>query len=105
EGGPAPEVVISYNGEVYNFADLRAELEELGYRFRSRSDTEVVLQGWRVWGERLPERLNGMFALAIWDRAAGTLFLARDRYGEKPLFYRRLEGGGLAFASEVRALR
>ena len=104
EGGPVPEVAITYNGEVYNFADLRAELEELGYRFASRSDTEVVLQGWRAWGERLPERLNGMFALAVWDQAAGTLFLARDRYGEKPLFYRRLEGGGLAFASEVRSL-
>lgn len=97
-------VWITYNGEVYNHVDLREELEELGYRFQSRSDTEVVLQGWRAWGERLPERLNGMFGLAVWDDAASTLFLARDRYGEKPLFWRRLAGGGLAFASEARAL-
>lgn len=100
----AAEVAITYNGEVYNHVDLRAELEELGYRFQSRADTEVVLQGWRAWGERLPERLNGMFGVAVWDAAAGTLFLARDRYGEKPLFWRRLAGGGIAFASEVRAL-
>jgi asparagine synthase (glutamine-hydrolysing) len=100
----AADVAITYNGEVYNHVDLREELLELGYRFQSRSDTEVVLQGWRAWGERLPERLNGMFGLAVWDDAAGTLFLARDRYGEKPLFWRRLAGGGLAFASEVRAL-
>jgi asparagine synthase (glutamine-hydrolysing) len=100
----AARVAITYNGEVYNHADLRAELEELGYRFGSRSDTEVVLQGWRAWGERLPERLNGMFAIAVWDADRETLLLARDRYGEKPLFWRRLERGGIAFASEARAL-
>lgn len=104
DGDAPPAVAITYNGEVYNHVDLRAELEELGYRFRSRSDTEVVLQGWRAWGERLPERLNGMFGLAVWDEAAGTLFLGRDRYGEKPVYWRRLAGGGLAFASEPRAL-
>lgn len=104
EGAAPAEVAITYNGEVYNHGDLREELEELGYRFQSRSDTEVVLQGWRAWGEKLPERLNGMFGVAVWDAAARTLFLARDRYGEKPLFWRRLDDGGIAFASEVRAL-
>ena len=98
------DVAITYNGEVYNMAPLRRELEAAGHRFRSRSDTEVVLQGWRAWGPDLPRRLNGMWAFGIWDDAAGTLFLSRDYYGEKPLFYAPLPGGGLAFASELRAL-
>ena len=98
------DVAITYNGEVYNMLPLRRELEEQGYRFRSRSDTEVVLQGWRAWGEALPERLNGMWAFGVWDEAQGSLFLSRDRYGEKPLFYAPLPEGGLAFASELRAL-
>ena len=102
--GPPPDVAITYNGEVYDHAALRAELEGLGHRFRSRSDTEVVLQGYRAWGSRLPERLNGMFAFGVFDAAAGTLLLARDRYGEKPLFWRTLDDGGIAFASELRAL-
>jgi asparagine synthase (glutamine-hydrolysing) len=99
------EVAITYNGEVYNHVELRRELENHGYRFQSRSDTEVALQGWRAWGEALPQRLNGMFALGIWDAARQTLFLARDRFGQKPLFYAPLPDGGLAFASELRALR
>lgn len=103
-GGAAPEVAITYNGEVYDHAALRAELEALGHRFRSRSDTEVVLQGFRAWGARLPTRLNGMFAFGVYDAATRTLLLARDRYGEKPLFWRPLADGGVAFASEVRAL-
>lgn len=99
------EVAITYNGEVYNHDALRGELEQRGYRFRSRSDTEVVLQGWRAWGKELPSRLNGMFAFGIWDAAKQKLFLCRDRFGQKPLFYAELPDGGLAFASELRALR
>ena len=98
------DVSITYNGEVYNMRPLRRELEQLGHRFRSRSDTEVVLQGWRAWGTALPERLNGMWAFGVWDDARSTLFLSRDRYGEKPLYYAHLPGGGLVFASELRAV-
>lgn len=98
------DVAITYNGEVYNMHPLREELLARGHRFLSRSDTEVVLQGWRAWGPDLPRRLNGMWACGVWDEAQGALFLSRDRYGEKPLFYAELPGGGLAFASELRAL-
>ena len=96
-------VWITYNGEVYNFADLRDELTARGYRFRSRSDTEVVVNGWHAWGSRLFSRLRGMFALALWDRRAGRLILARDRLGEKPLFWTRTRSG-FAFASEIKGL-
>jgi asparagine synthase (glutamine-hydrolysing) len=98
------DAAITYNGEVYNHLDLRRELEGLGHSFRSRSDTEVVLEGWRAWGEDLPRRLNGMFAFGVWDTRARTLLLARDRYGQKPLYYTRTPDGGLIFASELRAL-
>ncbi|MHB1193099.1 MAG: asparagine synthase (glutamine-hydrolyzing) [Longimicrobiales bacterium] len=96
-------VQVVFNGEIYNFRTLRSELEAKGYRFRSRSDTEVLVHGWREWGESLPERLDGMFAFAVWDEAIGRLFLARDRTGKKPLFWAR-QGGRLAFASEIKAL-
>jgi asparagine synthase (glutamine-hydrolysing) len=96
--------VISYNGEVYNFREVRTELEGLGARFRSDSDTEVVLQAWRTWGSDSLRRLNGMFAFAIWDRTTGRLALARDRTGIKPLYY-RWSDGVLSFGSELRALR
>jgi asparagine synthase (glutamine-hydrolysing) len=96
--------VISYNGEVYNFRELRAELEKQGLRFRSDSDTEVVLQAYRAWGLDALARLNGMFAFALWGRAARRLLLARDRTGIKPLYY-RWAGGMLSFGSELRALR
>src|SRR5919112_1002615 len=95
---------ISYNGEVYNFADLRRELEALGHRFHSHTDTEVVLHAYMEWGERCITRFVGMFAFAIYDRQTGRLALARDRYGIKPLYYARA-GGHLAFASEIKALR
>jgi asparagine synthase (glutamine-hydrolysing) len=95
--------VISYNGEVYNFRELRTELEALGYWFRSATDTEVVLNALAAWGVKALERLNGMFALALWDRRERRLLLARDRYGIKPLYYYR-QGATFAFASEQKAI-
>ena len=97
---------IVYNGEVYNFVELRAELEGLGDTFRTSCDTEVVLKAYARWGPGALTRLRGMFALAIWDSREGTLFLGRDRLGIKPLYVARgAHGpGDLAFASEVRAL-
>lgn len=96
--------VMTYNGEVYNFRELRAELEAEGHQFRSRTDTEVILTAFAAWGaERAVSRLNGMFALAIWDRRERRLILARDRYGIKPLYYMR-QGGTFAFASEQKAI-
>ncbi len=95
--------VISYNGEVYNFAELRPELEAEGVVFRSRCDTEVVLYALARWGEAALERFNGMFALALWDRERRELLLARDRYGIKPLYWMRA-GDAVLFGSEVKAL-
>lgn len=94
---------IVYNGEVYNFAELRNELEAKGCRFRSSSDTEVILQSYRVWGKDCVRRWRGMFAAAIWDAVSQELFLVRDRLGIKPLYYSSTNGRFL-FASEVRAL-
>ncbi len=94
---------IVYNGEVYNFRDLRGRLEGRGHRFRSKTDTEVLLCLYADEGPAMLERLNGMFALAIWDNARKTLFLARDRLGVKPLYY-ALDGEVLLFASEEKAL-
>ncbi|HEX9818065.1 MAG TPA: asparagine synthase (glutamine-hydrolyzing) [Methylomirabilota bacterium] len=96
-------ITIVYNGEIYNFRALRAELEACGHRFRTQSDTEVILAAWQAEGARCVERLRGMFALAIWDAHRRALFLARDRLGKKPLYY--WQGGGVfAFASEIKAL-
>jgi asparagine synthase (glutamine-hydrolysing) len=97
-------VQLVFNGEIYNFRELRAELEACGHAFVTRSDTEVVLRAWLEWGEAAIARLNGMFALALWDARRRSLLLARDRFGEKPLFYART-AGGVAFASELKALR
>ncbi|MBR0801182.1 asparagine synthase (glutamine-hydrolyzing) [Bradyrhizobium jicamae] len=99
---PDGRYVISYNGEIYNFRELRTELEAQGYRFKSRSDTEVLLQAIAAWGMDALSRLNGMFAFALWDRRERRLTLARDRYGIKPMYY--WQGGGqFLFASESKA--
>jgi len=94
---------IAYNGEVYNFRELRAELESLGRRFGSRTDSEVVLQAYAQWGVDCLERFNGMFAFAIWDKLGGELFLARDRYGIKPLYY-SFTSRRFLFGSEQKAV-
>ena len=95
--------VMVYNGEVYNYRELRTELETLGYQFRSRTDSEVVLNALIAWGVKALERFNGMFGLALWDRQEQTLLLARDRYGIKPLYY-SMQGQTLAFGSEQKAI-
>jgi asparagine synthase (glutamine-hydrolysing) len=97
-------VVVVYNGEIYNFRDLRDELGARGHRFRSASDTEVIVHGWEEWGEACVARLRGMFAFAVWDERQKMLFLARDRLGIKPLHYTALPDGHLVFASELKAL-
>lgn len=95
--------ILSYNGEIYNFQELRAELQELGYRFSSSSDTEVLLYAFHKWGVSSFLKLNGMFALSIYDLSANKLFLARDRYGIKPLYYSH-EDNLFRFASEQKAI-
>jgi asparagine synthase (glutamine-hydrolysing) len=94
---------IVYNGEIYNFRELRSELEAGGVRFRSNTDTEVVLEGYRRWQAGVVERLIGMFAFAVWDEVEGSLFLTRDHFGVKPLYFSE-SPDGFAFASEVRTL-
>ena len=96
--------VISFNGEIYNYRELRRELEGQGAEFRTSGDTEVILAAYQRWGSNCVKRLNGMFAFAIYDKAARTLFLARDRFGVKPLFTALLSDGSLAFASELKGL-
>ncbi|MER7268360.1 asparagine synthase (glutamine-hydrolyzing) [Micromonospora carbonacea] len=98
-----PTAVITYSGEVYNFQELRDELAARGHRFRTRSDTEVVLRGYLEWGEGLPERLVGMFAFAVWDNRDQRLLLVRDRLGVKPLYYYPTPRGVL-FGSEPKAI-
>jgi asparagine synthase (glutamine-hydrolysing) len=95
--------VITFNGEIYNFQSLRAELGEQGIRFRTNSDTEVLVESFREWGERCLEKLSGMFAFAIWDNAEKRLFCARDRVGEKPFYYAVFDDSFI-FASELKAL-
>jgi asparagine synthase (glutamine-hydrolysing) len=110
EGGVQPmttpdqAIVTVFNGEIYNFQEVRAELEAKGARFLTESDTEVLLHGWRAWGPAMLERLNGMFAFALYDADRQSLFLARDRFGVKPLAYTQLADGAVAFASEIKGL-
>jgi asparagine synthase (glutamine-hydrolysing) len=100
---PDGEYVVSYNGEIYNFQELRVELQARGYHFRSRTDTEVLLHSYAEWGEECVGRFNGMFAFVLWDRTRQELFLARDRYGIKPLYY-TLQDHTFLFGSEVKAI-
>ncbi|HEY0643403.1 MAG TPA: asparagine synthase (glutamine-hydrolyzing) [Nocardioides sp.] len=97
------DLTLAYNGELYNYRELRRELEGRGVRFRTSSDTEVVLEAWRAWGVHALPRFRGMFALAVHDRASGSLTLARDPFGIKPLYTMR-RGSGVVFASELKAI-
>jgi asparagine synthase (glutamine-hydrolysing) len=97
-------IVLIFNGEIYNFRELRAELEGRGHTFSTRSDTEVIIEAWLEWGSDCVDHLTGMFAFALWDRREQTMFLARDRLGEKPLYYATLPDETLVFASEIKAL-
>jgi len=110
EGGRQPlynedeSVVVVFNGEIYNFHALAAELAARGHVFRTHSDTEVIVHGWEEWGESCVDRFRGMFAFALWDRKRETLFLARDRLGKKPFYYAALPDGHFVFGSELKAL-
>ena len=109
EGGKQPmfnedeNLVVVFNGEIYNFQELSEELKAAGHTFATRSDTEVLLHGYEQWGKDLLPRLRGMFAFAIWDRSAQTLFCARDHFGIKPLYYYQAEDGTLLFGSEIKS--
>lgn len=96
-------VQVVFNGEIYNFRELRAELERRGHAFYTSSDTEVIVHGYEEWGEACFERLDGMYGIAVWDTKQRALYLARDRFGEKPLFYTE-DGSRLVFASELKSL-
>jgi asparagine synthase (glutamine-hydrolysing) len=95
--------VVTFNGEIYNYIELKKELEQLGYRFHTQTDTEVLLHGYHAWGEALPERLEGMFAFAIYDPIHQKIFLCRDRFGIKPLYY-YLDEEKFIFASEIKSI-
>jgi asparagine synthase (glutamine-hydrolysing) len=97
-------VVVTFNGEIFNFMDVEKELLARGHTFRTRCDTEVIVHACEEWGERCLERFNGMFAFALWDQRRQALFIARDRLGVKPLYYAELADGRLVFASELKAL-
>jgi asparagine synthase (glutamine-hydrolysing) len=99
------KVCVVYNGEIYNFGELAAELKQRGYQFRTRCDTEVILYAWQEWGDACVERFRGMFAFALYDKTRQCLFLARDRLGIKPLFFSVLDGHTLAFGSELKVLK
>jgi asparagine synthase (glutamine-hydrolysing) len=93
-----------FNGEIYNFAEVRADLVSRGHRFRTNTDTEIIVHAYEEWGERSVERFRGMFAFAIWDSRARRLVLVRDRLGVKPLYYAEVPGQGVVFGSELKAL-
>ena len=100
---PQGRIWVTYNGEIYNFKDLRRELEGMGYTFLSESDTEVLIHGYAAWGPDMVDRLRGMFAIALWDRSSRTLLMLRDRFGKKPLYWARV-GDALVFGSEIKAI-
>ena len=110
EGGAQPmhsddgALTLSFNGEIYNFRELRKELEAAGLAFRTHSDSEVILQGWRHWGPDCVSHFHGMFAFAIYDARTRQLFLARDRLGVKPLYYAPIADGSVIFGTELKAL-
>lgn len=95
---------VAFNGEIYNFRDLRAELERAGHHFATHTDTEVIIHGYEQWGDAVVDHLRGMFAFAIWDARRDRLLLARDRLGEKPLYFTTASDGSFLFASEIKAL-
>ncbi|MBB6122746.1 XrtA/PEP-CTERM system amidotransferase [Sphingobium subterraneum] len=97
-------LIVTYNGEIYNFAEIRRELEGKGHRFDSHSDTEVILHAYRQWGEDCVHRFNGMFAFALFDRSTQSLWLVRDRLGVKPLHYAQVSDGSVIFGSELKNL-
>jgi asparagine synthase (glutamine-hydrolysing) len=101
----AGDVGVVFNGEIYNYRELTAELEKLGYEFRTKSDTEAVVHAWEAWGEQCVQRLRGMFAIAVWDRKKQVMFMARDHMGVKPFFYALLPDGMFIFGSELKSLR
>ena len=109
DGGKQPmynedgSLVVVFNGEIYNFQALTAELQAAGHTFATRSDTEVLLHGYEEWGKGMLDRLRGMFTFALWDRKAETLFVARDHFGIKPLYYYQNEEGELLFGSEIKS--
>lgn len=97
------ELSISFNGEIYNYLTLRAQLEKNGYQFKTQSDTEVILKSYRMWGSECPKHLDGMFAFIIWDNENEELFIARDRLGKKPLYY-FFDGASIIVSSEIKSL-
>lgn len=101
---PDESLAVTFNGEIYNFAEVRRELEAKGHRFRTDSDTEVILHGYRQWGEECVHRFDGMFAFALLDRNTNALWLVRDRLGVKPLHYAQVSDGSVIFASELKGL-
>lgn len=111
DGSPQPmrtpdnSVCVVFNGEIYNFKELRAELQAKGYQFISQGDTETILHAWREWGVDCVHHLRGMFAIGIWDEKTQSLFLARDRLGVKPMFYSLLPGNEFIFGSELKVLK
>ncbi len=95
---------ITFNGEIYNYLELKNELESQGSRFKTHSDTEIILEAYKAWGDSCLKRFNGMFAFALWDSVQSRMLLARDRAGKKPLYYTRTPSGGVIFASELKCL-
>ncbi|MEE1115047.1 MAG: asparagine synthase (glutamine-hydrolyzing) [Eubacterium sp.] len=96
-------IIVTFNGEIYNFMELRDQLKAKGHIFRSKTDTEVLLHGYEEWGEKLAEKLRGMFAFVIWDSNTNTLYGARDYFGIKPFYYSMLPGGNILFGSEIKS--